>query len=68
MALGEGDLGALQRLAHQLKGSGGGYGFPALTKLAAAVEQQAFSKELPGCQRALDELKALVSRVVVKLD
>jgi len=28
----------LQRLAHQLKGAGGGYGFPLITELAAALE------------------------------
>ncbi len=35
----QGDLGELQRLAHQLKGAGGGYGFAAVSDVAAAVEQ-----------------------------
>ncbi len=35
----QGDLGELQRLAHQLKGAGGGYGFSAVTEVAAALEQ-----------------------------
>jgi len=29
----------VQRLAHQLKGAGGGYGFPQITETAAALEQ-----------------------------
>ncbi len=29
----------LARLAHQLKGAGGGYGFPQITETAAALEQ-----------------------------
>ena len=29
----------VQRLAHQLKGAGGGYGFPQITEAAAALEQ-----------------------------
>jgi HPt (histidine-containing phosphotransfer) domain-containing protein len=29
----------LQRLAHQLKGAGGGYGFPQITEVAATLEQ-----------------------------
>jgi HPt (histidine-containing phosphotransfer) domain-containing protein len=29
----------LQRLAHQLKGAGGGYGFPQITEAAASLEQ-----------------------------
>lgn len=33
------DLAELQRLAHQLKGAGGGYGFPQITDAAASLEQ-----------------------------
>ncbi len=33
------DLKELGRLAHQLKGAGGGYGFPQITKLAAAADR-----------------------------
>jgi HPt (histidine-containing phosphotransfer) domain-containing protein len=33
-----GHLAELQRLAHQLKGAGGGYGFPRITELAASLE------------------------------
>lgn len=36
--LDEADLVELQRLAHQLKGAGGGYGFPQITEAAAALE------------------------------
>lgn len=34
-----GELAELQRLAHQLKGAGGGYGFPRITEVAAALEE-----------------------------
>ncbi len=34
----EADLEPLRRLAHQLKGAGGGYGFPSLTSAAGLVE------------------------------
>jgi HPt (histidine-containing phosphotransfer) domain-containing protein len=33
-----GDLAKLQTLAHQLKGAGGGYGFPQITEAAARLE------------------------------
>ena len=33
-----GQLRELQTLAHQLKGAGGGYGFPQITELAASLE------------------------------
>ena len=35
------DYQALASLAHQLKGSAGGYGFPSITAAAALVEQSA---------------------------
>ena len=34
------DIGALKRAVHQLKGAGGGYGFPGVTDLAGAAEKQ----------------------------
>jgi HPt (histidine-containing phosphotransfer) domain-containing protein len=37
--LGAGDEQELSRLAHQLKGAGGGYGFPQVSESAAALEQ-----------------------------
>ena len=37
--LAEGDMAQLQVLAHQLKGAGGGYGFPQITEVAASLEQ-----------------------------
>lgn len=37
--LASGALRELQTLAHQLKGAGGGYGFPQITELAASLEQ-----------------------------
>ena len=67
-ALATGNFQGLKRLAHQLKGSGGGYGYPVLTELAAEMERQALKEELPACQRALDELKITLSRVVVRFD
>src|SRR5215510_1216530 len=32
------EMRELQTLAHQLKGAGGGYGFPQITELAASIE------------------------------
>ena len=37
--LGGGDTNQLQTLAHQLKGAGGGYGFPQITEAAGDLEQ-----------------------------
>ena len=60
-----GDLHELGRLAHQLKGSGGGYGYPAITRTAAdleaAVRDNGNRQDIPGtlerlvetCERAI---------------
>lgn len=37
--LSEDDLDHLKLMAHQLKGAGGGYGFPQITEAAASLEQ-----------------------------
>ena len=67
-ALADDDLGALLRAAHQLKGSGGGYGYPALTELAAQVERYALHAQLDACVNGVTEIKQLVSRMVVRTD
>jgi len=41
LALQGGDSTMLASLAHQLKGAGGGYGYPMLTSVAAQLEQAA---------------------------
>jgi HPt (histidine-containing phosphotransfer) domain-containing protein len=67
-ALNEGDLNMLKRAAHQLKGSGGGHGYKVLTEAAARIEQEVISGDLESVRQNLDELKILISRVVVRLD
>jgi HPt (histidine-containing phosphotransfer) domain-containing protein len=54
----EADHEALRGLAHQLKGAAGGYGFPTLTKAAAAVEASLLAKqaELSQVGERVDEL------------
>jgi len=47
----------LARLAHQLKGAGGSYGFPQLTPLAAQLEQLAkIQADETALRAALDKL------------
>ena len=49
----EGALSALTRLAHQMKGAAGGYGFPSISQLAGRLE--ATIKESREPERALKE-------------
>jgi HPt (histidine-containing phosphotransfer) domain-containing protein len=37
-ALAEGDVACVKRIAHQMKGAGGGYGFRALTSVGSDLE------------------------------
>lgn len=56
----EGDVDTLIRLAHQLKGSAGGYGFPSITEEAADLERIARRRgsqdALIGTARSLADL------------
>lgn len=61
--LAEGDYPSLISKAHQLKGSAGGYGFPAITASAAAVEKCARSPaDHARLAAALDALANLCER------
>jgi len=61
--LGRGDAGAARGLAHQLKGTGGGFGFAAITAVAARAEEQLREVGLGAARAAVDELMALVRSV-----
>ncbi len=64
-AINQSDFEALRTAAHQLKGSGGGYGYPDLSTTSAELEQYAKAEGLEGCQNVLNDLKSLCGRVVV---
>lgn len=59
------DFDALRNAAHQLKGSGGGYGYPILTERAARLEKHARNQALEQCVNSIEELKAICAHVVV---
>ncbi len=68
-ALREGDAPALASLAHQLKGSAGGYGFQSITDRAARLERLvttgANGRELEG---AVGDLLALCRRACLPVE
>jgi len=53
----------LQRLAQQLKGAGGGYGYPALTEAAAVIEAAAGAGDIEAATLATRELVLLCEAV-----
>jgi response regulator RpfG family c-di-GMP phosphodiesterase len=53
----------LQRLAHQLKGAGGGYGYPQLTDAAKVLEDAAKAKDAEAARLTLNKLSELCKAV-----
>ena len=60
------DFDALRVAAHQLRGSGGGYGYPILTDQAAKLEEEAKTGALENCVEALAQLRRICERIVVR--
>lgn len=60
-----GELDKVQHIAHQLRGSGGGYGFPSIGEAASRVEDAIRRRTEAGIkdlQRELDDLATLCQR------
>ncbi|MDY7010167.1 MAG: response regulator [Planctomycetota bacterium] len=54
----------LQRMAHQLKGTGGGYGYPMLTKTAKTLEDAAKTEDVETANITLNSLASLCCAIV----
>ncbi len=62
-ALGREDYQTIARLAHQLKGAAGGYGFPSITEVAAQLEKTAaLQRDLSKLATEINELAVLCGR------
>ncbi len=62
-ALAEGDLARVRALAHVIKGTGGGFGFPRITEIGAALESAARAGDAAAADRELTELACYLERV-----
>jgi len=57
------DLSTIADISHQLKGAGGGYGFPTITDSAAVVEQLAKDgADVQSLQKSVQDLLSLCQR------
>jgi len=63
-AMENGDYEGLRRLAHQMKGAGGSYGYQMLTEAAKVLEEAAKERDVKASTMALDELEVLCQAVV----
>jgi HPt (histidine-containing phosphotransfer) domain-containing protein len=65
-ALARGELDTVRVLGHSLKGSGGGYGFDALTDLGRAVEAAAVRADTDALDDLFRRLEKYLARVVIQ--
>ena len=58
-----GDFDGIRSMAHNIKGTGSSYGFPGLTRLAAALERSAKEADAGGVGGGLSKLTDFLERV-----
>lgn len=57
------DWDSLHRLVHNLKGTGGGFGFPSLTEQAAEIEKLLTAQDYVGIEAVIGLLRCLLQRI-----
>ncbi|MBS0169639.1 MAG: Hpt domain-containing protein [Nitrospira sp.] len=62
------DYETIKRIAHGMKGVSGSYGFPALTTIAAQVEQAASVADSASIHKDLAVLQSYLERVVISYE
>ena len=62
-ALEKGDMDAIRRLGHRMKGTGTGYGFPALTELGGILEKAAQRADAEEVGRAIQQCQSYLNAV-----
>jgi len=66
-ALDRADFDAVTILGHNLRGSGGGFGFQAITDIGAGLERAAESADIDVSRRWVDELSSYLDRVETEI-
>lgn len=64
-ALKSGDIRAIQSIGHNLKGVGGGYGFPEISEIGAQIEACAKQNDATGIRQQLARLEDYLVRIEV---
>lgn len=62
-ALDAGDFDAIRKLAHNMKGTGSGYGLPRLTELGASIEAAASRSDASATREHVEEFALFIARV-----
>lgn len=62
------DFTSLQTIGHQLKGSGGAYGFKEITEIGETLENQALSENISGALLSIDELEKILCSINARIN
>lgn len=65
-ALAAGDFDSIRMSAHSMKGSGGGYGFDAITDIGARMERAALGRDADEVRAANQALREFLQQVNVE--
>lgn len=66
--LARGELSLVERFGHRTSGSGGGYGFPALTRFGREIEEAARVKDPERAARGLAGVEDYLKRVRIQFE
>jgi HPt (histidine-containing phosphotransfer) domain-containing protein len=67
-ALAGADFETIRGAAHRMKGSGGGYGFPEISRLGAAMEEGARQRDAASIGELVANLEAYLARIDIERD
>ena len=65
-ALAGADFETIRVAAHGMKGAGGSYGFPEISRLGAAMEEGARQRDAAAIAALVDSLEAYLARIEIK--
>jgi len=65
-ALAQNDFDSIRNMAHKMKGTGSGYGFPVLTELGGAMEKAALNKDATQLRESLNRLAVYIESIDLK--
>lgn len=65
-ALAATDFETIRAAAHAMKGSGGGYGFPEISRLGAAMEQGARERDAAALGALVTNLETYLARIEIR--
>lgn len=65
-ALADGDFESMRILGHNMKGTGGGYGFDAITVIGGAIQQAAINTDAGELEKLTGELADYLGRIQIR--